>query len=87
MEEEAEILMCLWVDKPGICASSPSPPSQSCPKRSDVHATVLLQEVLPGVSAHLRRLHVQIAQNAEIRWWLTSRSVYRPTLPRPGAAS
>lgn len=51
-EEEAEIVMCLWVDKPGMHGVG-GISSQSTSKRPDVHATVVLQEVLPGVSVHL----------------------------------
>lgn len=48
-EEEAEILMCLWVDKPGMGGVGGTS-SQSSSKKSDVNAAVVLQEVLPGVS-------------------------------------
>lgn len=74
MEEEAEILMCLWVDKPGIgggVGSTPSSPScsQSSPQIPDVHATAVLQEVLPGVSVPL---HTYIYRSrrvyTNVRW-------------------
>jgi len=63
-EEEADIVMCLWVDKPGMGGGVGGTSSQSSPRISDVRATVMLQEVLPGVSGH-HDLHAQIAQSTE----------------------
>eukprot|EP00903_Cladosiphon_okamuranus_P015705 g14497.t1 len=47
-EEEAEILMCLWVDKPGIGGGVGGTSSQPSSTKFNEYATVALQEVLPG---------------------------------------
>eukprot|EP00752_Nemacystus_decipiens_P010794 g9601.t1 len=47
-EEEAEIFMCLWVDKPGMGGGVGRTSSRFSAKVSDLYATAVLQEVLPG---------------------------------------